>query len=104
MFAYPCATKAIPSIVFDGIPYTINPLDFSLGVISLEFAQLLGGNALNSLVSTLATGSVFCLASIAGTDIKPAENLYVVGDSFLKNWYSIYNYDEPASVRFAKAV
>jgi hypothetical protein len=47
-----------------------------------------------------------CLAAIAGADLSPTENLYVVGDSFLKNWYSIYsfnNYNGQPSVSFAAA-
>lgn len=50
-----------------------------------------------------------CVAAIVGTDVAPEENLFVVGDAFLKSWYATFNYvDADAgggpSVSFAQAV
>ena len=48
-----------------------------------------------------------CVAAIVGSDVVPQENLYVVGDAFLKNWYTTFNYmnsDGGPSVSFAKGL
>ena len=48
-----------------------------------------------------------CVAAIVGTDVDPQENLYVVGDAFLKNWYTTFNYvgaNGGPSVSFAAAI
>lgn len=113
-FAYPCNTaKAhIPKITFGGVDYQINPLDFNFGAVTGAFVENLESNGLakglGGLLGSLgggagALGGGLCLGGIAGADLQPTENLYVVGDGFLKNWYSIYNYDNGASVSFAKA-
>lgn len=83
-------------------PHTYSQ-DFNEGAITGDFADLVGNNTLASLLDETS----YCLAAIAAFDIDPTENLYVVGDTFLKNWYSIYSYDaadgNPA-VSFAKSV
>lgn len=48
-----------------------------------------------------------CVAAIVGTDVSQSENMYVVGDAFLKNWYSVFNYENAEggpSVSFAVAI
>lgn len=48
-----------------------------------------------------------CLAGFAGLDLYADENLYIVGDTFIKNWYTVFSYDaydgEPA-VLFAPSL
>lgn len=48
-----------------------------------------------------------CIAGFAGLDLYADENLYIVGDTFLKNWYTVFSYDassgEPA-VLFAPSL
>lgn len=107
LFAYPCNTAArfIPAIRFAGTDFVIDPRDFNFGVLTTSFADLIGnssllGKLLDKLIPQL------CISAIAGADISPTTNLYVVGDTFLKNWYSIYSYNNAGgkpSVSFAKS-
>lgn len=123
LFAYPCNTIAqyIPSIVFAGKPFAINPVDFNFGKLNSDFVNVIRTITSSSLSEgagdVLAVLEEFleeilqphCIASLAAADIEPTENLYVIGDTFLKSWYSIYSYvdnegaDNPY-VGFAKAV
>ena len=48
-----------------------------------------------------------CVAALVGTDGTPEGDLFVVGDAFLKNWYTVFNYKDVGgrpSVSFAQAV
>nr|POF15450.1 aspartic protease [Quercus suber] len=99
LFIFPCASKAKVEIQFAGKPFAINAKDLSFGTLTGDFADIVGNNTL----ATVLDSASYCLAGIAGFDIDPTQNLYVVGDVFLKNWYSIYSYNGP-SVSFAKAV
>lgn len=104
---YPCNTSAeyIPAIEFAGESFQINPLDFNIGAIESEDIEMLAlGN--QTLVNEMAAANVtselanFCIAGLAGADLTDIENLYVVGDTFIKNWYTVFSYDgsdgEPA--------
>jgi cathepsin D len=106
LYAYPCntAAKNIPKIQFAGTQFAINPLDFNFGSLSSSSSlmSILGASQLFDPDTAAKIG--YCVAGIAAEDISPSENLYVVGDVFLKNWYSIYSYAGSASVSFAKAV
>ncbi|KAF2765687.1 acid protease [Teratosphaeria nubilosa] len=95
---YPCAENPDVAITFGGQDFAINPEDFNFGQLTPDLGSILGNNTLSSVLDEAA----YCLASVAGFDIDPTENLYVVGDVFLKNWYSIFSYDGP-SVSFAKS-
>ena len=100
-FAYPCNTKRVVQFVFAGKRFAINALDLNFGSLTSAFGDLLG---LSWLLAPVLNR--FCLAGIAGADVDPTQNLYVVGDVFLKNWYSIYSYNNAKggpSVSFAKA-
>lgn len=106
LFAYPCNTAAqyIPAIQFAGKLFAINPRDFNFGVLTASFATLIGSKTLASNLQ--ANQAKYCLSAIAGADIDPTQNLYVVGDTFLKSWYSIYSYTSTGgkpSVGFAKS-
>ena len=106
LFAYPCNTKKEVQLIFAGKTFAINALDLNLGTLTSNFGSLLGNNTLSNLLGTVLLNQ-FCLAGVAGGDIDPTQNLYVVGDTFLKNWYSIYNYvnnNGGPSVSFAKGV
>lgn len=101
-WAFPCkdATKYTVSLVFAGVSFDINPLDFNLGTLGSELGVDLGNSTLANILE-----NDFCLSTIMGADLDPTQNLYVVGDSFLKNWYSTYNYNGGApQVEFAEAV
>lgn len=48
-----------------------------------------------------------CVAALVGSDSTPQGDLFVVGDAFLKNWYTTFNYGGGGvkpSVSFAQAV
>jgi hypothetical protein len=101
LFAYPCSSKPQVNLNFAGKPFVVNPLDFNFGRLIDDLGIDLGIDILDKLL-----GGLYCVAGIAGADFKPGENFYVVGDTFLKNWYSTYEYQSPskAFVNFAKAV
>lgn len=91
---FPCNTSTdyIPAIEFAGESFQINPLDFSIGAISEETIEdlALGNqtivNDLKSFAASSASGlSNYCIAGLIGADLTDIENLYVVGDVFIKN-------------------
>ncbi|KAF8326642.1 aspartic peptidase domain-containing protein [Cantharellus anzutake] len=81
-WVYPCTTKVEVSFSFGGVEYKIDPRDFS---------------------RTLESTGEQCLGSIfeLGLGANPIIN-WVVGDSFMKNVYSVFRQDPPA-VGFAVA-
>ena len=122
-FAYPCSMPSnyIPAIQFGGNSFGINALDFNFGVLTSSFARLIGNETLavrleaeveskaakKSARQTDDSAEESCVAAIVGTDVDPQENLYVVGDAFLKNWYTTFNYvgaNGGPSVSFAAAI
>lgn len=98
LFAYPCSENPKVSLRFAGKNFAINPLDFNFGTVTDDVALNLG-------IDLSALTNQLCIAGIAGADLNPTEELYVVGDTFLKNWYSTYQYVSPskAFVNFAAA-
>lgn len=105
LYAYPCNYAGNVTLGFAGKQFVINPLDFNFGALTSSFASMIGSNAVTNALDSAV--SPLCVAGIAGGDIDPVDNLYVVGDVFIKNWYSIFNYVNAGgkpSVSFAKAV
>ncbi|KAG8897092.1 Type I transmembrane sorting receptor [Tulasnella sp. 403] len=81
-YTYPCDAKLAPiTIKFGSTQYAVNPADFNLGAAS--------------------QGSSKCVGGIVGEDV--GNGLAIVGDEFMKNWYSVFDYDK-MSVGFAKAI
>lgn len=76
-YYYPCDSTTTLAISFDGNPYSIDLADFNLGTAS-------GGN---------------CVGGIIGQDMQDSngDNLAIVGDEFLKSWYTVFNYDGSSS-------
>ena len=103
-FAYPCSSKPQVSLGFAGKQFAINDLDFNFGTLTEDFGLQLGNDTLSGILGSITNS--YCLAGIAGADLEPGTELYVVGDTFLKNWYSTYQYvdSKTAYVNFAKAV
>lgn len=93
LYAYPCNTKANVSLKYAGKNFAINNIDLNFGKLS------------DQLGLPLLSGTNYCLAGLGGADINPGIPLWIVGDVFLKNWYSTYHYISPSSayVAFAKA-
>lgn len=99
LYFYPCNSNPKIEFVFGGQKFAIAPEDLNFGSVTGDFADIVGNNTL----ATFLDAGEYCIAGVAADDLRPAENFYVVGDVFLKNWYSTYSYDGP-SVSFAKAV
>lgn len=77
LFAYPCASKPQVALKFAGKDFPINPLDLNFGRLTDDLGIDLGDNVLSDLL-----GGLLCVAGIAGADLRPGENFYVVGKSF----------------------
>lgn len=109
---FPCNTSDsyIPAIEFAGESFQINPLDFSIGAISEEDISMLAlGNTavMDEIQSANIDLSGYCIAGLAGGDVSETENLYVVGDTFIKNWYTVMSYtanDGEPAVLFAPSI
>jgi hypothetical protein len=74
IWAYPCSSTPQVSIVFNGHSFAIDPRDFNFGTLTSAFADFINKD---SLVQKLLGGK-YCLGAIAGADLDPTENLYVV--------------------------
>ncbi|KAI0293237.1 aspartic peptidase domain-containing protein [Russula brevipes] len=83
-YAFPCATQVSVSISFGGPSWPINPADMNLGTV--KSGQCLG--AIFDIGSSVSPGS-----------ITPS---WIVGDTFLKNVYSVYRASNPPAVGFAQ--
>ncbi len=91
----------MPRLRFGGRAFGISVLDFNFGVLTEEFARLVGGD------ERVAGSGESCVAAVVGADVTPGENVFVVGDAFLKSWYTVFNYGGKGgrpSVSFAQAV
>ncbi|KAH9484946.1 Aspartic protease [Psilocybe cubensis] len=86
-YTFPCKTQVSVTLSFGGKTWPINPQDMNRGQLSQG--------------SPLCVGSIFDLS--AGTNIPPNSGnpSWVVGDTFLKNVYSVYRMNPP-SVGFAQ--
>ncbi|PWN19978.1 acid protease [Microstroma glucosiphilum] len=80
-YAYPCTTTVSISLSFGGKDFTMNSADFNGG----------------------ALGSGYCLGAIFEIDLSTTGLDWVVGDAFLKNVFSVFEF-EPARVGFASLV
>lgn len=86
-FSFPCDTTVTVSLNFGSRTWAISNADFNLGAIDRAGDQCLGG--------------IFDLD--AGSNIDPSSNVpsWVIGDTFLKNVYSVFR-SSPPSVGFAQ--
>ncbi|KAJ7176805.1 aspartic peptidase A1 [Mycena filopes] len=84
-FQFPCTTSVSVTLSFGGQAWAISPEDLSLG-------QLEPG-------SSMCLGAIFDLS--LGTDTGGGAPSWVVGDTFLKNVYSVFR-QNPMSVGFAQ--
>jgi len=78
-YVYPCSTKVTVSLKFGGTDYSINSVDFSRPADS---------------------SGTTCLGSFFPIDLNGNTVQWIVGDSFLKNVYSVYR-SQPPAVGFA---
>ncbi|KAL1762707.1 aspartic peptidase domain-containing protein [Schizophyllum commune] len=78
-YTFPCDTEVNTALTFGGQDWSISPDDFIAGQIS----------------------RTECLGAFFDLDTGSSAPSWIVGDSFLKNVYSVFRYN-PASVGFAK--
>ncbi|TRM65376.1 aspartic peptidase domain-containing protein [Schizophyllum amplum] len=78
-YIFPCNTDVTSSLAFGGKDWSISSADFIAGQISRSE----------------------CLGAFFDLDTGGSAPAWIVGDSFLKNVYSVFRYD-PASVGFAQ--
>lgn len=83
-YAFPCSNTINTSFTFSGKSWSVNPADFSAGA-----------------VARASDGTTYCLGSIFATDLGTGAPEWIVGDSFLKNVFSIYEYAPTERVGFA---
>ncbi|KAL0956283.1 hypothetical protein HGRIS_002441 [Hohenbuehelia grisea] len=83
-YAYPCSTNLDISLSFDKRAFSINPRDFNLGRTSSNSTDCIGG-------------------ILALPDSFPAD-LAIIGDEFLKSWYTTFDYSGGAKVGFSPSI
>lgn len=81
-YEYPCSTKISLKMTFGTFTVEITEADFNIGSFGVDGTMCIGGVYVQSLSSTSAIQ-------------------WIVGDTMLKNVYSVYRYS-PAAVGFAK--
>ncbi|UZJ51182.1 hypothetical protein CBS101457_000502 [Exobasidium rhododendri] len=79
-YAIPCTSNVQLSLSFGGQAYTVNSADMLNGALD--------------------TSGQYCLGGILGASLGDGAPDYIVGDTFLKNVFSIFRYS-PAAVGFA---
>ncbi|KAF7428327.1 hypothetical protein PC9H_007548 [Pleurotus ostreatus] len=83
-YSYPCDSNVDVGVVFSGKVFYINSADFNLGRVEENSTECVGG----------------ILRMTGGFP----NNLAIIGDEFLKSWYSVYDYSGTARVGFAPSV
>lgn len=80
-YSFPC--NSLPAISFNwgGKDWPISPENISLGETE--------------------SGSGQCVGSLAGQDLGLGDGVWLLGDSFMKNVYTVFSFDKTA-VGFAK--
>lgn len=81
-----CTSNVSITLAFGGKAWSINPVDMNLGRISTGSAYCVGG--------------IFDLTAGSSIPVGSGNPSWVVGDTFLKNVYSVYR-ASPPSVGFA---
>ncbi|KZV88519.1 acid protease [Exidia glandulosa HHB12029] len=72
------------SLMLNGSPFSIDMRDFNLGRVSAS--------------------SSYCVAGILALGDNFPSNLAIVGDEFLKSWYSTYDYSNGARVGLSRSI
>lgn len=84
-YSYPCNSTATVAFSYSGTQFVMDARDLNEG--------------------TSASGGGKCVGSIMAMDFTGASGtpLAIVGDEFIKNWYSVFDYSNGARVGFAKS-
>lgn len=84
-YTYPCSTAPNVAFSFDGRRFSISPLDFNLGLAAPNSSDCVGG-----------------VLSLGSDGFPP--NLAIIGDVFLKSWYTTFDYSGGARVGFSPSI
>jgi len=87
LFSFPCSTSVQVTLSFGGKAWPINVTDMNLGQISRGSSQCIG--------------AIIDIGLASNTSPGPGDASWVVGDTFLKNVYSVFRADPP-SIGFAQ--
>ncbi|RPD78819.1 acid protease [Lentinus tigrinus ALCF2SS1-7] len=71
-YAYPCNATLKLELSFEGRRYSIHPADFNLGKMD--------------------TDTTMCIGTVVEINSDLGDNLAIIGDTFLKSWYSVFDY------------
>ncbi|KDQ54106.1 hypothetical protein JAAARDRAFT_697627 [Jaapia argillacea MUCL 33604] len=82
-YSYPCSTPPTVAFSWGGKSWTVTSANFNLGETS--------------------TGSGQCVGALAGQDLGLGNNVWLLGDSFMKNVYTVFSFAQNA-VGFATLV
>ncbi|KAJ7287595.1 aspartic peptidase domain-containing protein [Mycena rebaudengoi] len=85
-YTFPCATKLDIAFSFDGRSFSINTDDFNLGATYVNSPNCVGG------ILSLDSSSGF------------PSDLCIIGDLFLKSWYTTYDYSQGGRVGFTPSI
>ncbi|KAF4621164.1 hypothetical protein D9613_000610 [Agrocybe pediades] len=83
-YTYPCDTMFTASMSFGGENFAINGQDFNMGPVQSDSPDCVGG--------ILSLGKDF------------PSNLAIIGDEFLKSWYTTFDYANGARIGFSPSI
>ncbi|KAJ7906171.1 aspartic peptidase domain-containing protein, partial [Mycena leptocephala] len=92
-FQFPCTTMLNISMAFGGKLWPIAPADMNLGTVNMFLGLGDGGS--------MCIGGIFDWTVGHGTVVDQGKPSWVIGDTFLKNVYSVYR-QSPLSIGFAQ--
>lgn len=90
LYAFPCTTDVTVTISFGGSAWTIDPADMNIGSVP---------SSISGSTSQLCAGGIFDIGTSVGSGAGVPT--WIVGDTFLKNVYSVFRAN-PAAVGFAQ--
>jgi cathepsin D len=92
-YAFPCSTNLEVTISFGGSSWPIHPND-------MNFGSLNSSSTLAERSTEMCMGSIFDFGEATGTGTGSGGPAWIIGDTFLKNVYSVFRANPP-SVGFA---
>lgn len=93
MFAYPCNTNVNVTLNFGGQTWPVSAADMNLGQLTTGLTRRAS--------STMCVGGIFDVGSTISGAANSGIPAWIVGDTFLKNVYSVFRANPP-SVGFAQ--
>ncbi|KAG2135856.1 acid protease [Suillus clintonianus] len=90
LYAFPCTTDVTVTMSFGGTTWSINPLDMNLGSLP---------SSVTGTTTQMCAGGIFDIGTSVGSGAGVPT--WIVGDTFLKNVYSVFRAN-PAAVGFAQ--